>query len=353
MSHLKERREKNCLNCNAEVQGRFCQVCGQENVETKETVWHLISHFFQDITHFDGKFFSTLKYLMIRPGFLSLEYMNGRRASYVNPIRMYIFTSAFFFLIFFSLFKMDKQKLVNEARVNKKTYAQIEKMDSATFSDFTKDLNEDDGPNARPMTRAEFKKHYDSLFSGKRITIGNSDYRSIAAYDSALRSGKAKHNWFTRQLIYKGIQINEKYKNNAGGAVSAFINILLHSLPQMFFISLPIFALLLKLLYRRRKEYYYVNHGIFSIHFYIFIFIAMLIMFGLGALNAKLDWALITIIETVLGFGMLFYLYKAMRKFYRQRRAKTFFKFLILCFLLFITITLLFLVFIFYSLYKL
>ena len=37
MSHQKERVEKNCLNCNAEVQGRFCQVCGQENIETKES----------------------------------------------------------------------------------------------------------------------------------------------------------------------------------------------------------------------------------------------------------------------------------------------------------------------------
>lgn len=97
MSHLKERQQKNCLNCNTEVQGRYCQNCGQENIEPKETVWHLIAHFFQDITHFDGKFFSTVKYLVIRPGFLSREYMVGRRASYVNPIRMYIFTSAFSF----------------------------------------------------------------------------------------------------------------------------------------------------------------------------------------------------------------------------------------------------------------
>ncbi|MEO6541219.1 MAG: DUF3667 domain-containing protein [Ferruginibacter sp.] len=353
MSHLKERLEKNCLNCKAEVQGRFCQVCGQENIETKETVWHLISHFFQDITHFDGKFFSTLKYLMIRPGFLSMEYMNGRRASYVNPIRMYIFTSAFFFLIFFSFFKIDRQKVVNEATINKRTLAQIEKMDSLTFSQFTKDLNEDDGNGGKPMTRAEFKKYYDSVFSGNVINIGNSKYKTKAQFDSALSSGKAKHTWLMRQLIYKGIEINEKYKNNTGGVFNAYMNILLHSLPQMFFISLPIFAFWLKLLYRRRKEYYYVSHGIFSLHFYIFIFIAMLVMFGLGGLNAQLNWILITIIQTIVGFGLLFYLYKAMRKFYRQRRAKTIFKFLILCFLLFITILILFLIFMLYSIFKL
>ena len=114
-----------CLNCKTEIQGRFCHNCGQENLEPKESVGHLISHFFQDITHFDGKFFSTVKYLLIRPGFLSTEYMLGRRASYVNPVRMYIFTSAFFFLIFFTFFKMDNKDIITIEK-NGKTLAQIE-----------------------------------------------------------------------------------------------------------------------------------------------------------------------------------------------------------------------------------
>ncbi len=353
MSRFKERKDKNCLNCHTEIHGRFCHVCGQENIETKESVWDLVAHFFRDITHFDGKFFSTLKYLMIRPGFLSKEYMMGRRASYVNPIRMYIFTSAFFFLIFFSLFKIDKQRIISQAKINNKTFAQIQKMDSLTFDAFTKELNSEDGKNAMPMSRAEFKKHYDSLFEGKGINIASGDYKTKAAYDSAFSSGKVKHNWLTKQLIYKGFEINEKYKDNVGGALNAFFNILLHSLPQMIFISLPLFAFLLKLLYLRRKEYYYVNHGIFSIHFYIFIFIAMLLMFGLGMLNAQLNWTLITVIEVIMGFGLLFYLYKAMRKFYGQRRAKTITKFLILCFLSFITIMLLLTIFMFFSIFKL
>jgi hypothetical protein len=79
----------------------------------------------------------------------------------------------------------------------------------------------------------------------------------------------------------------------------------------------------------------------------------MLILFGLGELNARLDWGIITFIQVLIGFGIFFYLYKAMRNFYRQRRAKTVIKFMILCFSLFITIMLLFLIFVLYSLYKL
>src|SRR6202012_4343239 len=89
---------------------RYCHVCGQENLEPKETVWHLVQHFFNDITHFDGKFFSTVKYLLRKPGFLSREYMLGRRVTYLNPIRMYVFTSAIFFIILFSLKKPEENR---------------------------------------------------------------------------------------------------------------------------------------------------------------------------------------------------------------------------------------------------
>ena len=135
--------------------------------------------------------------------------------------------------------------------------------------------------------------------------------------------------------------------------LKAFSNILLHSLPQMFFILLPLFAGILKLLYIRRKNYYYVNHAIFSIHFYTFSFIAMLVMFAFNKLNSELHWTFIKIIEIIIGFGIFFYLYKAMRNFYKQRRAKTIIKFLMLCMLLLITLMLLFLIFVFFSLFKL
>ena len=69
-------------------------MCGQENIETHETFGHLAVHFISDIFHFDGMFFSTLKYLLFKPGFLTYEYVRGRRASYLNPIKMYIFISA-------------------------------------------------------------------------------------------------------------------------------------------------------------------------------------------------------------------------------------------------------------------
>jgi hypothetical protein len=97
--------------------GRYCQACGQENTEPKETFWHMFTHFFYDITHFDGSFFVTLKDLLFKPGFLSREYMLGRRKKYLHPVRMYVFTSAVFFLVFFSMFYVSENEVSKDQRV--------------------------------------------------------------------------------------------------------------------------------------------------------------------------------------------------------------------------------------------
>lgn len=355
MSHLKERVEKNCLNCNAQIMGRFCHICGQENIEPKESALHLINHFFQDITHFDGKFFSTLGLLIRRPGFLSAEYTRGRRASYLNPIRMYIFTSAFFFLIFFSFFKVNKETMTVNSTVNGKTLQMVEGMDSTTFADFTRNINRGDDKPDVPMTRAGFKNYYDSAVgkaiedNALKLQLTPRTYRSKAEYDSLLKAGIKDHNWLERKLTYKQIELDEKYKGDGKEAIKALSETFLHKLPQLLFVSLPLLALLLKLLYIRRKEFYYVSHGIFSIHLYIFIFIAMLLSFGLSKLNHQLNWGLIGTVRGLLSLAIFFYVYKAMRNFYQQRRAKTMLKFLLLIILFMITVSVLFAVFFFFS----
>jgi hypothetical protein len=354
LSHSQERKEKDCLNCGTIIHGRYCHVCGQENLEPKESLWHLITHFFNDITHFDGKFFTTLKDLLFRPGFLSREYMAGRRMSYLNPVRMYVFTSAIFFLLFFSFLYSERSNEISIHDINGKTPEAIDKMDSATFAAFTASINKDDGKPAVPMSREEFKQYKDTILlaSGIRIGSGKTRYRSKAEYDSLLASGAVKHGWVLRQLMYKEIAINNKYNNNPKEIASAFQHALVHSLPQMFFVSLPLLALILKLFYIRRKQFYYVSHGIFSLHLYIFLFIAMLFLFSISNLNDQLHWGFFNFIFTVLVIWLFVYEYLAMKNFYKQGWVKTFFKFLLVNIVFSIVIGLLFVVFILFSLFK-
>lgn len=356
MSHLKERKEKNCLNCNAQVYDRFCHICGQENIETKESAWHLVSHFFQDITHFDGKFFTSLKYLILKPGFLPREYMLGRRASHLNPVRMYVFTSAFFFLIFFSLFKFEPSRDIQTSVNNGVTTATIQalkQMDAKDYKTFVDVLVKNDSSLKFAYDSAKYFKYLDSITKKGTgaFRFTPSTYKTKKDYDSALAHGK-DHNWLERAMVYRQLELNEKYHGDNRGMMSDIINKLIHSLPQILFISLPLFALLLKLLYIRRKQFYYVNHAIFTLHLFIFVFITMLLSFGIGKLNDMLHWGWLSFVNSFIILLIFFYNYKAMRNFYQQGRVKTISKFLLLHLVNLFIVIFLFFIFFMVSLFK-
>ena len=413
MSHFKERKEKNCLNCNTEVQGRFCQVCGQENLEPKETVWHFITHFFYDITHFDGKFFSTVKHLIAKPGFLSKEYIAGKRVSYLHPIRMYVFTSAFFFIIFFSLFSAEKfmrdtneneeEKLkelvqakasldsslayTSDTAVKAATYRAIHKMDNSMI-ELRKEIEEERIEDSIDIIKDSAdlettKKQMDTLekqapfikgvSKGVQTAIDQRKKRDSSAFRSnntrfwtelKITSRQAydslqtelppdkKDGWIKKVLVHNSYDLEEKMKKDKKEAFTVMVEKSLHTLPQVLFLSLPTFALILMMLYARHKKYYYVDHGVFSIHVFCATFLLLLIYFSFSKIKDATGFGWIGIFKSLTVIGIYFYLYKAMRNFYGQRRIKTFTKFLILLILSLICIVMLTTIFFIYSLVK-
>ncbi len=347
MSHLKQRKEANCLNCNAEVAGRFCSVCGQENVEPAENAWHLVTHFFNDITHFEGKFFRTLKLLFTRPGFLANEYRIGRRTSYMNPVRLYVFTSFVFFLVSFGI--LSKEDDAFQMDYGGKTEREINRMDSLEFRAFTMKIND-----SVPLTREQFEYFKDTVkFSG---LIFMDDFRSREHYDSMVSSGKVKDGWLGKLMARRALDIREKYSKQGStkSLLKVFSDKFIHSFPQMLFVSLPLFALFLLWLYYRHKEYYYVSHGVFAIYLYVFLFLMILLIMFLNAVKERFNLGdLISVPVAFLYLGIFFYEYKSIRNFYGQGRGKTLLKmFLLNGWLLLVTILLfaLFSIFIFFKL---
>jgi uncharacterized membrane protein len=92
----KYRPETNCLNCGAEVTGKFCPECGQENVDSNENFFHLVGHYTADFFHFDSKIPRSVILLLTKPGFLTKEYWQGRRIRYIHPLRLFLFISVLF-----------------------------------------------------------------------------------------------------------------------------------------------------------------------------------------------------------------------------------------------------------------
>lgn len=373
MTHQKERLEKNCLNCNAEVLGRFCQVCGQENVEPKESFWTLATHFVYDITHFDGKFFSTLKYLLFRPGFLSQEYLRGRRTAYLHPIRMYVFTSAIFFLIFFSFYQ-EKEESIVKIRENKKPVATLIKeletkkkvlvesipqlpdtnKASGVPQLLNKRINQIDKDILTLKKDSTQRDKITSLQEGNNsFDFDGDDYDgayNVKAYDSIQNSlpPKKRTNFILSKLQRQNLILQEKYEHDSKALNQAILQKFWHMFPQMLFVSLPLFALFLYLLYVRRKEMFYVNHVVFTIHLYCATFILILLSLWSSSL---FNWMHLKedIVIGIFSFLIMFYWYKAFRNFYTQSRKKTVLKYFLLFFLSIFLIIVLFLTFFAFS----
>ena len=86
-----------CLNCGAALHGAFCSRCGQRSVPANPTVSELAGDAWQELSGYDGRIAATIRGLF-RPGFLTREYLGGRRARYLTPVRLYVIVSVLYFV---------------------------------------------------------------------------------------------------------------------------------------------------------------------------------------------------------------------------------------------------------------
>lgn len=322
VSHSTERADKTCLNCNAQLHGRYCHVCGQENIEPRESFWAIVSHFFSDFTHFDGKFFKTAGTLIMRPGFLPLEYMNGKRARYLHPIRMYLFTSFIFFLIFYSI----SRPVVSPERRAPASALDLE-LGDVLF------------------------KPRDTLAT---FSLSGREYSSVAEYDSIQKTlpRQERDGWFSSKMIRSNIERRNTYSGRGDAMTQSVMNNFMHSFPYLLFVSLPICAFFLKLLYIRDKNQLYSGHAIFLVYLYIFNFICLLISFGFDKVNSAFHLGWVRYLKFALFLYIGVYTLIAFKVYYAQGWGKTLFKFIAWNILAFITILALFVIFFLFSLMK-
>lgn len=88
-----------CLNCDAELRGPYCAVCGQRSDNPRRLVIGLVQDVIVDTISIDSKLVRTLGMLFWRPGRLARNYIDGKRARYTAPFRLYLFSSLIFFLL--------------------------------------------------------------------------------------------------------------------------------------------------------------------------------------------------------------------------------------------------------------
>ena len=340
MSSRKERYQKDCLNCGSHVLGRYCQVCGQENIEMSKSAWDLLFHFLADFFHFDGKFFQTVGTLFIRPGLVPFEFREGKRKKYLDPARIYIFTSAVFFIFFFSFLDIKKEtNFLQEKELRSEVIIQMHP-DSLRNLAVQLGLPPDADVNMVSARADSMRFKWGLILEGRQ-------FHSREEYEAALRSGTIRHDRLTRWLTFKQFELKARY-DSLSLAILDLLDQWFHTFPKILFVSLPLFAFLLRLVYLKRRDIYYTDHLVFSTYLYI-VFFVLLGLFMLNNYSGNpLPERMAGIFGNLIFAGALFYEYKAIRNFYRSSRIKTFLNVLLINFLhslLFLLLSAFFLIF--------
>lgn len=311
-----------CKNCATEFKGNFCPNCGQSTKEMDRPLSFLIYDFMGNMFAFDSRFFRSLYTLIFRPGKLTRDFVEGRRQRYMSPLKLYVFVSFVFFLIV----SIGTKNLVSKLdQVETKTKTSLSKKDNKQLADslikgFNISIHEDilsDNPKDTALAR--------KVQIPENITTTLTDSIPANYHNSKWAA------LLEKQLIKNTNSWNQQEKKLAQRAINMldypdyFIAEYFKYFSWALFLLMPIFALILKILYISRKIRY-IRHFIFSINIHALNFIVLSIVLGL----------LMVLPNSLQPYSLHFlwllpiYLFLGMRRFYKQSRRKTILKIFIL-----------------------
>ncbi|WP_081209535.1 DUF3667 domain-containing protein [Salegentibacter sediminis] len=333
-SHLKY-RGKRCLNCDHELDrsDKYCPACGQLNSTKKLALDDFFNEFFAGIFAYDSRFRRTIKALLFRPGKISKDYILGKRMRYANPFRFYLSASIIFFLIWGFVNSFELDPVPSNLDADEITTAQqaTDSLDIPNPEINGREIKLDSLIRTQQAKeRATYQEVYldsvalDSMrffeANSNKFNIYSKFYKQTKILSSSQAMDSLRHpqSNFNHWLYKKAADWNILKSNP-----QLFLNYFINKLPFIIFFYLPVFAFFIWLLYLRRA-FNYMEHLIFTFHVQTTFFV----LYGLAILvdyifNTELGITLATLI-------FIFYLYKAMRKFYGQNRVKTIVKFMLL-----------------------
>lgn len=286
---------RNCLNCGTNLRGQYCGHCGQRSRNRLISLWELVSDAFGDLFELDSRLWRTLVPLVIRPGQLTHDYLQGKRARFMPPFRMYLVLSLIFFVVAF--FNPREELSLFFEPPTPEEIAEAEKEDDeqsviVAFNDNEGEEIEDD------------------------CDISSDDVDGMSGF-LARRLTPERIRQVCEQIIAdKGETVLEKVTNNV---------------PTALIVLLPLMAFVLKVLYPLSRRYY-VEHLLFFVHLHAFLFllISAQILFVRFAGTIALPDVVTALTMVTSSLYAPVYLFIAMRRVYAQGRFVTFLKFIAL-----------------------
>ncbi len=275
--------QNNCRNCGAPLRGEYCHHCGQREGRGDLRFIDAVGDVLGDAVTWDSRFWRTLVPLVFRPGFLAAEFIAGRRARYMPPFRLYIVVSFLLFLVI-SLTARDMVDIgedpegITVSSVSETADPNDLAEAEAALTEAQERLDELGIPvDVKQQARRAAEEDDDLVFAPIVIDEDDSDSYGAASRESegdGIHIGLADPNspvWLQ--------ELDERIETNAESLREdprQFIELMLDYLPQMMFLMLPVFALLLKFCYLL-SPFHYLQHLVFSLHYHSFVYLLYLI----------------------------------------------------------------------------
>ena len=323
MSNSTLRKEKDCLNCGAKVEERFCPKCGQENTINRPSFHYLFTHFFEDLLHYDSGFWKTMKTLIFKPGIIVKEYLAGKRKTFVPPVKLYIFISFITFFLPHILPDFGNENQTEETEKvesaskpdlnsgfegieiagvkNVKTVEQLDSIQKSlpenkkipgieykVYQSILKSTSENNLAVLTDSAKIDRKKNSVFDFSEDGFNFGKyKNIKTAEQLDSIDNSfpEEERLGWVSKKMFYKLIEIRKKERETGQKFSTVFWDKFINNLPKALFFYLPFFAFFLWIFHSKKKWLYY-DHGIFTLYYFSFLLI-------LTTFNIVFNWLLL------------------------------------------------------------
>jgi len=311
-----------CENCDAELQGHWCAQCGQPAIEYRRSFRYVVADLLNEFLNWDSKFFTTIALLILKPWRLTNEFLAGKRVRYVNPLRLYLLASILFF---FAVNYGTKGIHFDPSKLDAKDRAELESdlKDADLPPEARKKLEEllresSPSPAPSPLTSEPSPPLVPEGNPQKR-EYGKIGERPFVVFDQS-KSSTPFERWIEARAKEK---MGEK-----GTKMGLFISTLFSNLPYMMLCCIPLFALVLKVLYIRRRIFY-IDHLIYALHIHSFFYagIMLIVLVTIGftrfAPGVIAGWLI-----AVLWIAFVTQIFLSIRYVYRQGWFFSIFKFL-------------------------
>jgi hypothetical protein len=356
MNQLDHVSAVHCANCGTPMEGEFCHHCGQSIHSVLKPVHHMFEDGLDMVLHVDGRIVHTLPPLLLKPGFLTMEYFSGRRVRYIAPFRLMFVLCLLAFAVCHLALEGSTQG-VHTGTTDVHAFAAARSPEEvqrvlATQLAKVEEARKSAAGNAAALTAIGLGEAQLRTEAANRLA----ELRAPASASSStkpeqesddfgmtdLRAHPVNVAWLPSfanhrlNIALEHVQANLRAilrGDDAGAEARERMNAqLFSSLPQVLFVMIPLFAVLLKVFYLFKRRLY-MEHLIVALHSHAFLFLALLLGVGLALLRGWLagfaTWAAtpVHLLEWALILWTPVYLLLMQKRIYRQGWAMTLVKY--------------------------